>query len=143
MVKRRLVVTANVRGRDLGSFVDDVACAVGNELDIPSGYWVEYGGGTYQKLQSASQRLMIVVPVTLLMIVGLLALALNSVRDALVRFWTGVPLALTGGVLALTVRDIPFFDFCGRRFIALGYRHSERISDGVVYPGIAALWPKH
>ena len=115
--KRRLVVTANVRGRDLGSFVDDVRNAVGNELDIPSGYWVEYGG-TYQKLQSASQRLMIVVPVTLLMIVGLLVLALNSVRDALVIF-TGVPLALTGGVLALTVRDIPFSISAAVGFIAL------------------------
>ncbi|KZZ07070.1 cation transporter [Oleibacter sp. HI0075] len=115
--KRRLVVTANVRGRDLGSFVDDVRNAVGNELDIPAGYWVEYGG-TYQKLQSASQRLMIVVPVTLLMIVGLLVLALNSVRDALVIF-TGVPLALTGGVLALTVRDIPFSISAAVGFIAL------------------------
>ncbi|MCA6062993.1 efflux RND transporter permease subunit, partial [Thalassolituus marinus] len=75
--KRRLVVTANVRGRDLGSFVEAVRNAVGNELDIPSGYWVEYGG-TYQKLQSASQRLMIVVPLTLVLIVGLLVLALNS-----------------------------------------------------------------
>jgi cobalt-zinc-cadmium resistance protein CzcA len=115
--KRRLVVTANVRGRDLGSFVDDVRNAVGNELDIPSGYWVEYGG-TYQKLQSASQRLMIVVPLTLVLIVGLLVLALNSVRDALVIF-TGVPLALTGGVLALTVRDIPFSISAAVGFIAL------------------------
>ena len=115
--KRRLVVTANVRGRDLGSFVEAVRNAVGDELDIPAGYWVEYGG-TYQKLQSASQRLMIVVPVTLLMIVGLLVLALNSVRDALVIF-TGVPLALTGGVLALTVRDIPFSISAAVGFIAL------------------------
>jgi len=115
--KRRLVVTANVRGRDLGSFVEAVRNAVGNELDIPSGYWVEYGG-TYQKLQSASQRLMIVVPLTLVLIVGLLVLALNSVRDALVIF-TGVPLALTGGVLALTVRDIPFSISAAVGFIAL------------------------
>lgn len=111
------MVTANVRGRDLGSFVEAVRNAVGDELDIPAGYWVEYGG-TYQKLQSASQRLMIVVPVTLLMIVGLLVLALNSVRDALVIF-TGVPLALTGGVLALTVRDIPFSISAAVGFIAL------------------------
>ncbi|MCB2388314.1 MULTISPECIES: efflux RND transporter permease subunit [Thalassolituus] len=115
--KRRLVVTANVRGRDLGSFVEAVRNAVGNELDIPSGYWVEYGG-TYQKLQSASQRLMIVVPLTLVLIVGLLVLALNSVRDALVIF-TGVPLALTGGVLALTLRDIPFSISAAVGFIAL------------------------
>ncbi|WP_286716647.1 efflux RND transporter permease subunit [Thalassolituus sp. UBA2009] len=115
--KRRLVVTANVRGRDLGSFVETVRNAVGDELDIPAGYWVEYGG-TYQKLQSASQRLMIVVPVTLLLIVGLLILALHSVRDALVIF-TGVPLALTGGVLALTLRDIPFSISAAVGFIAL------------------------
>lgn len=115
--KRRLVVTANVRGRDLGSFVDDVRAAVGEDLDVPAGYWIEYGG-TYQKLQSASERLMIVVPLTLVMIVGLLILALGSVRDALVIF-AGVPLALTGGVLALTLRDIPFSISAAVGFIAL------------------------
>ena len=115
--KRRVVVTANVRGRDLGSFVEDVQAAVESRVDVPAGYWVEYGG-TYQSLQSASNRLMVVVPATLVMIVGLLLLALRSFRDAMVIF-TGVPLALTGGVLALALRDIPFSISAAVGFIAL------------------------
>ena len=115
--KRRVVVTANVRGRDLGSFVEDVQAAVKSRVDIPAGYWVEYGG-TYQSLQSASNRLMVVVPVTLVMIVGLLLLALRSFKDAMVIF-TGIPLALTGGVLALALRDIPFSISAAVGFIAL------------------------
>ncbi len=115
--KRRVVVAANVRGRDLGSFVADVREAVEREVELPAGYWVEYGG-TYEKLQSASKRLAVVVPVTLLMIVGLLILALGSFRDALIIF-TGVPLALTGGILALTLRDIPFSMSAAVGFIAL------------------------
>jgi heavy metal efflux system protein len=115
--KRRVVVTANVRGRDLGSFVADVQQALGDKVAIPAGYWLEYGG-TYQKLQSASERLSIVVPVTLLMIVGLLILALNSVKDAMIIF-TGVPLALTGGIAALLLRDIPFSISAAVGFIAL------------------------
>lgn len=115
--KRRVVVTANVRGRDLGSFVADIKQAVGDRVVLPAGYWVEYGGA-YQKLQSASKRLAIVVPATLLMIVALLILALGSVKDALIIF-TGVPLALTGGVLALTLRDIPFSISAAVGFIAL------------------------
>lgn len=115
--KRRVVVTANVRGRDLGSFVSDIQQAVSDSVDIPPGYWLEYGG-TYQKLQSASQRLSIVVPVTLLMIVGLLVLALNSFKDAMIIF-TGVPLALTGGIAALLLRDIPFSISAAVGFIAL------------------------
>lgn len=104
--KRRVVVAANVRGRDLGSFVEDVQRAVEANVEIPAGYWVEYGG-TYEQLQSASRRLSIVVPVTLALILGLLIMALGSLRDSLIIF-TGVPLALTGGVLALVFRDIPF-----------------------------------
>ncbi|ESE41413.1 MULTISPECIES: CusA/CzcA family heavy metal efflux RND transporter [Gammaproteobacteria] len=115
--KRRMVVTANVRGRDLGSFVADIQNVIGERVDIPAGYWVEYGG-TYQKLQSASQRLSIVVPVTLLMIVGLLILALSSFKDAMIIF-TGVPLALTGGIAALLLRDIPFSISAAVGFIAL------------------------
>ena len=115
--KRRIVVTANVRGRDLGSFVKDVQAAIDNKAKIPAGYWIEYGG-TYQKLQSASQRLSIVVPVTLALIAGLLLLALRSVKDSFIIF-TGVPLALTGGVLALALRDIPFSISAGVGFIAL------------------------
>ncbi|MAD73713.1 MAG: CusA/CzcA family heavy metal efflux RND transporter [Rheinheimera sp.] len=115
--KRRVVVTANVRGRDLGSFVADIQQAVADKVDIPAAYWLEYGG-TYQKLQSASQRLSIVVPVTLLMIIGLLILALSSFKDAMIIF-TGVPLALTGGIAALLLRDIPFSISAAVGFIAL------------------------
>lgn len=115
--KRRVVVTANVRGRDLGSFVADVQTQIESNIDIPAGYWLEYGG-TYQKLQSASKRLSIVVPVTLLLILGLLILALGSVKDAMIIF-TGVPLALTGGIAALMLRDIPFSISAAVGFIAL------------------------
>ena len=115
--KRRVVVTANVRDRDLGSFVADIQSAINNSVELPAGYWVEYGG-TYQKLQSASQRLSIVVPVTLLMIVGLLVLALGSFKDAMIIF-SGVPLALTGGVTALMLRGIPFSISAAVGFIAL------------------------
>ena len=115
--KRRVFVTANVRGRDLGSFVADIQTQIKDSVEIPAGYWVEYGG-TYQKLQSASKRLTLVVPITLLMIVGLLFLALGSFKDALIIF-TGVPLALTGGVLFLVMRDIPFSISAAVGFIAL------------------------
>ena len=115
--KRRVVVTANVRGRDLGSFVEEVRTAINDDVAVPSGYWVEYGG-TYEKLQSASQRLTLVVPLTLVMIVALLYFALGSFKDALVIF-TGVPLALTGGVLLLVLRDIPFSISAAVGFIAL------------------------
>ncbi|PHR52045.1 CusA/CzcA family heavy metal efflux RND transporter [Cycloclasticus sp.] len=115
--KRRIVVTANVRGRDLGSFVLDVQSAINESVEVPSGYWVEYGG-TYQKLQSASKRLTLVVPITLIMIIGLLFLALGSFKDAMIIF-TGVPLALTGGVLFLVMRDIPFSISAAVGFIAL------------------------
>ncbi|MEM9301698.1 MAG: CusA/CzcA family heavy metal efflux RND transporter [Pseudomonadota bacterium] len=115
--KRRVVVTANVRGRDLGSFVRDVRNAVERRVDVPPGYWVEYGG-TYQNLQSAAQRLGIVVPATLLLILMLLVLALGSWRDAAIIF-SGVPLALTGGIAALLLRDIPFSISAAVGFIAL------------------------
>lgn len=115
--KRRVVVTANVRGRDLGSFVADIKTQIDSNVDIPAGYWLEYGG-TYQKLQSASQRLSIVVPVTLFLILGLLILALGSFKDAMIIF-TGVPLALTGGIAALMLRDIPFSISAAVGFIAL------------------------
>ena len=115
--KRRVVVTANVRGRDLGSFVNEVQQTVAAQVDVPSGYWVEYGG-TYQNLQSASRRLSVVVPVTLVLIIGLLVMALGSFRDAIVIF-TGVPLALTGGIIALLLRGIPFSISAAVGFIAL------------------------
>ncbi|MDO9518603.1 MAG: CusA/CzcA family heavy metal efflux RND transporter [Pseudohongiella sp.] len=115
--KRRVVVTANVRGRDLGSFVSEVQQAVAQNVETPPGYWIEYGG-TFEQLQSASQRLLIVVPATLLLIAVLLVMALGSIRDSAIIF-TGVPLALTGGVLALLIRDIPLSISAGVGFIAL------------------------
>jgi cobalt-zinc-cadmium resistance protein CzcA len=115
--KRRVVVSANVRDRDLGSFVRDVQRAVETRVDVPPGYWVEYGG-TFEQLESATKRLAIVVPVTLLLIGGLLVLALGSARDAAAIF-SGVPLALTGGVLALLLRGIPFSISAAVGFIAL------------------------
>lgn len=115
--KRRVVVTANVRGRDLGSFVQEVKQAVATQANLPAGYWVEYGG-TFEQLESASRRLAIVVPITLIIIGGLLFMALGSVRDAGIIF-SGVPLALTGGVLALWLRDIPLSISAGVGFIAL------------------------
>lgn len=115
--KRRIVVTANVRGRDLGSFVAELEKQVTDNVNPPSGYWVEYGG-TFEQLQSARARLMVVVPIALLLIFSLLFMAFDSARAALVVF-SGVPLALTGGVAALLIRDIPFSISAGVGFIAL------------------------
>ena len=115
--KRRIVVTANVRDRDLGSFVADLQQAVQGGVQLPPGYWVDYGG-SFQQLISASQRLAVVVPVTLLLIFVLLYWAFGSVRDAAIVF-SGVPLALTGGVLALAVRGLPLSISAGVGFIAL------------------------
>ncbi len=115
--KRRIVVTANVRERDLGGFVEEVRDRISNDLSIPPGYWLEYGG-TFEQLESATARLALVVPLTLVIIIGLLIMALGSVRDALVIF-TGVPLALTGGILALWLRDMPLSISAGVGFIAL------------------------
>ncbi len=115
--KRRVVVTANVRGRDLGSFVKEVQASIREEADIPPGYWLDYGG-TFEQLESASQRLSIVVPITLLVILGILIMAFASLKDALIIF-SGVPLALTGGVLSLYLRGMPLSISAGIGFIAL------------------------
>jgi cobalt-zinc-cadmium resistance protein CzcA len=115
--KRNIVATANVVDRDLGSFIKETQQLMINELNLPSGYWIEYGG-TFEQLQSASERLSIVVPITLLLIFGLLFGAFNSIRDSLIIF-TGIPLALTGGVLALTLRDMPLSISAAVGFIAL------------------------
>ena len=115
--KRRVVVTANVRGRDLGGFVDDVKQKIESEVNVPPGYWLDYGG-TFEQLESASRRLGIVVPLTLLLILGLLVMAFGSLKDALIIF-SGVPLALTGGVFALVLRDMPMSISAGVGFIAL------------------------
>ena len=115
--KRRVFVTANVRERDLGSFVSDVQQAVQTSVDIPAGYWLDYGG-TFEQLISASRRLSVVVPLTLLIIFGLLFMVFNSAKDAALVF-TGVPLALTGGVAALALRDLPLSISAAIGFIAL------------------------
>ncbi|MFT5788611.1 MAG: cobalt-zinc-cadmium resistance protein CzcA, partial [Shewanella sp.] len=115
--KRHVVVTANVDGRDLGSFIEDTKQVMSEQLALPSGYWSEYGG-TFEQLESASNRLMILVPLTLLLIFGLLYSAFGSVRDSLIIF-SGVPLALTGGVLALVMRDMPLSISAAIGFIAL------------------------
>ena len=115
--KRRVVVTANVRGRDLGGFVAELQQRIGREVRIPTGYWVDYGG-TFEQLLSASRRLSVVVPVTLAIIFALLFWAFGSAKDALIVF-TGVPLALTGGVVALALRGIPLSISAGVGFIAL------------------------
>ena len=115
--KRRIVVTANVRDRDLGSFVTDLQARVRDNVEVPAGYWVEYGG-TFQQLISAANTLKLVVPAGLLLIVLLLYGLFRSVRDAAIVF-SGVPLALTGGVAALALRDMPLSISAGVGFIAL------------------------
>ena len=115
--KRRAVVTTNVRGRDLGSFIAEAKERIGAEVELPEGYWIDYGG-TFEQLQSAATRLQIVVPLALLLIFGLLVTLFRSWKDALVVF-SGVPLALTGGIAALLLRGIPFSISAGVGFIAL------------------------
>ena len=115
--KRRAVITANVRGRDLGSFIAELRTEMDAEVELPSGYYIEYGG-TFEQLQSARTRLAVVVPLVLLLIFGLLFALFRSVRDAGIVF-SGVPLALTGGVAALALRGIPMSISAGIGFIAL------------------------
>ncbi|QIO05247.1 efflux RND transporter permease subunit [Acinetobacter shaoyimingii] len=114
--KRRVVITANVEGRDLGSFVQDMQ----NKLEaynLPSGYWLEYGG-QYENLASAKARMQIVIPLALLTIFILLMAVFHNVKDSLLVF-TGVPFALTGGIFFLWLRDIPLSMSAGIGFIAL------------------------
>ncbi|MBT5633724.1 MAG: CusA/CzcA family heavy metal efflux RND transporter [Nitrospina sp.] len=113
--KRRVVVTANVRGRDLGSFVEKAQNAL-RKISEP-GYWVEWGG-QFEHLISASQRLWVVIPLTLILIYLLLFAAFGSNKNALLVF-TGVPLALTGGFLSLWLRGIPLSISAAVGFIAL------------------------
>ncbi|MCP5412063.1 MAG: CusA/CzcA family heavy metal efflux RND transporter [Alphaproteobacteria bacterium] len=115
--KRYIVVMANVRGRDLAGFIGDAQKIVAQELKLPPGYYVEYGG-TFEQLASATQRLSLLVPFSLLLIFGLLVLTFSSVKDALIVF-SGVPLALTGGILALLLRGIPLSITAGVGFITL------------------------
>ncbi len=115
--KRRIVVSTNVRGRDLGSFVEEAGAALKEKVVIPTGYWTTWGG-QFENLQSATKRLQIVVPVALLLVFVLLFAMFGNVRDGLIVF-TGIPFALTGGILALWLRDIPLSISAAVGFIAL------------------------
>ena len=111
------MVQANVRGRDLGGFVAEAQRRIGSSVRLPSGYWITWGG-QFENLIAARRRLMIVVPLALILIFALLYGAFGSARDALLVF-SGVPLALTGGVIALAVRRMPFSITAAIGFIAL------------------------
>jgi cobalt-zinc-cadmium resistance protein CzcA len=115
--KRRIVVSANVRGRDVGSFVPEAMGAVERGVAVPAGYWIAWGG-TFEQLQSATQRLGIVVPLALLLVFALLFVMFGNLRDGLLVF-TGIPFALTGGVLALWLRGMPLSISAAVGFIAL------------------------
>jgi cobalt-zinc-cadmium resistance protein CzcA len=115
--KRRIVVSANVRGRDIGSFVAAAEQRIRAEVEIPAGYWMTWGG-QFEQLASATQRLQIVVPLALLLIFGILTAVFGSARCAALVF-SGVPLAWTGGIFALLARDIPLSISAGVGFIAL------------------------
>jgi cobalt-zinc-cadmium resistance protein CzcA len=115
--KRRVVVQANVRGRDVAGVVEDARAAIARDVRLPAGEYLEWGG-QFENLQSASQRLLLVVPACFALIILLLYGALGSVRDAAIVF-TGVPLALVGGVLALFLRGMPFSISAAVGFIAL------------------------
>jgi len=154
--KRRIVVTANVRGRDLGTFVKEIQQTISKDVALPAGYWIEYAG-TYEKLQSATQRLSIVVPLTLALVIGLLVMALGSIKDAAIIF-SGVPLALTGGIMALLLRDIPFSISAAVGFIALSgiavlnglvmvsfirdlRRHGQQLKEAIIEGALTRLRP--
>jgi cobalt-zinc-cadmium resistance protein CzcA len=115
--KRRIVVQANVRGRDLGTFVDEAAERIATEVKLPPGSWITWGG-QYENLVQAKRRLAVVVPICFLVILGLLYGTFGAFKPAAMVF-TGVPLALTGGVMSLWLRDMPFSISAAVGFIAL------------------------
>ncbi|HZC34076.1 MAG TPA: CusA/CzcA family heavy metal efflux RND transporter, partial [Chthoniobacterales bacterium] len=115
--KRRIVVTCDIRGRDIGTFVAEAQSKIREQIKLPIGYWMQWGG-QFEQLQTATQRLTVVVPAALLLIFVLLFLAFGTAKDALLIF-TGVPLALTGGILTLWWRGIPLSISAGVGFIAL------------------------
>ncbi len=115
--RRRIVVGINVRNRDLQSVVDDVQALINENIKLPVGYSITYGG-QFENLQSAKSRLMVAVPIALILIFVLLYLAFNSVKDALMIF-SAIPLSAVGGVLLLWLRDLPFSISAGVGFIAL------------------------
>ena len=115
--KRKVVVTANIRGRDLGSFINEAEELISEKLKLPSGYWIKWGG-QFEQLVAAAHRLQIVIPLTLGLIFVLLYAMFRNFRDGLLIF-TGVPFALTGGLFALWIRDIPLSISASVGFIAL------------------------
>lgn len=115
--RRRIVVQSNVRGRDVGSFVEDVKRAVSEQVELPAGYFVQFGG-QFEHLERARTRLLIVVPVALVLIFVLLFFTYRRVLDAL-RVFSGVPFAAVGGIVALWLRDMPFSISAGVGFVAL------------------------
>lgn len=104
--KRRIVIQSNVRGQDIASFVTDAQATIENQIKIPAGYWLEWGG-QFKNLEEAKARLSVVIPACFFMIFLLLFTALHSAKQAILVF-SGVPLALTGGILSLWLRDMPF-----------------------------------
>ncbi|MEH6435080.1 efflux RND transporter permease subunit [Massilia sp. DD77] len=115
--KRRVVVTANVRGRDIGSFVADAQQRIQTDVKVPTGYWTTWGG-QFENLQAAAKRLQVVIPASLILVFALLFVMFNNVKDGLLVF-TGIPFALTGGIFALWLRDIPMSISAAVGFIAL------------------------
>jgi len=115
--KRRIVIQGNVRGRDIESFVNELKSKIGTQLNLPPGYYLEYGG-TFKNLESARQRLLIAVPVSLFFIFALLFVTFNSVKQGLLVF-SGIPFSVVGGIFALVIRDLPFSISAGIGFIAL------------------------
>lgn len=115
--KRRIVVGVNVRGRDLESVVTDVRNVINNEVDLPTGYTIEYGG-QFENLRTAKERLLVAVPIALVLIFLLLYFAFNSVKEALI-IYSAIPMSAIGGVILLYIRDLPFSISAGVGFIAL------------------------
>ncbi|MDC8760739.1 CusA/CzcA family heavy metal efflux RND transporter [Janthinobacterium fluminis] len=115
--KRRIVISANVRGRDIGSFVADAERQIGQQVKVPAGYWTSWGG-QFEQLQSATRRLQIVVPLALLLVFMLLFAMFGKLKDGLLVF-SGIPFALTGGIVALCLRGIPMSISAAVGFIAL------------------------
>ncbi|KQW97233.1 cation transporter [Massilia sp. Root418] len=115
--KRRVVVSANVRGRDIGSFVAEAEQAIRRQVQLPPAYWITWGG-QFEQLQSAVQRLKLVVPAALLLVLALLFAMFGNLRDGLLVF-SGIPFALTGGIAALALRGLPLSVSAAVGFIAL------------------------
>ena len=115
---RRINISSNVRGRDLGSFIAEAQRRIDEEVKLPAGRYHLEWGGQFENLISARQRLMVVVPIALVLIFGLLYMTYNNIIDS-IRVFTGVPFAWTGGIIALWIRDMPFSISAAIGFIAL------------------------